>query len=160
VTTGEGALKPGWLPGQPAAAVTTLASSGYNWPALALFAAVSGLGMLLMALVRWLGERGHDPACWDSRLPGAGAGVDSGLVPGQNCPILRRMTGSECIHRVQRYAKSHGLPCRVDRKRGKGSHGTLYLGTTLTIVRNPKDELKTGTLHAMLKQLGLTLTDL
>jgi mRNA interferase HicA len=33
-------------------------------------------------------------------------------------------------------------------------------GATLTIVRNPKDELKTGTLHAMLKQLGLPLTDL
>jgi mRNA interferase HicA len=25
-----------------------------------------------------------------------------------------------------------------------------------TVVRNPKDELKTGTLHAMLKQLGLS----
>ncbi|WP_295443290.1 type II toxin-antitoxin system HicA family toxin [uncultured Thiodictyon sp.] len=70
------------------------------------------------------------------------------------------MTGSEFIHRVQRYAKTHGLAYRVDNKRGKGSHVTLYLGTTLTIVRNPKDELKTGTLHAMLKQLGLTLTDL
>jgi mRNA interferase HicA len=61
---------------------------------------------------------------------------------------------------VQRYAKVHGLACRVDRKRGKSSHVTLYLGTTLTIVRNPKDELKSGTLHAMLKQLGLTPTDL
>jgi mRNA interferase HicA len=40
------------------------------------------------------------------------------------------------------------------------SHVTLYLGTNLTIVRNPKDELKTGTLHAMLEQLGLTLNDL
>jgi mRNA interferase HicA len=70
------------------------------------------------------------------------------------------MTGSEFIHRVQRYAKAHGLVSRVDQKRGKGSHVTLYLGTALTIVRNPKDELKTGTLHAMLKQLGLTLTDL
>jgi mRNA interferase HicA len=48
----------------------------------------------------------------------------------------------------------------VDEKRGKGSHVTLYLGDKLTIVCNPKDELKTGTLHAMLKQLGLTLDDL
>ena len=70
------------------------------------------------------------------------------------------MTGSEFIHRVQHFAKAHGLACRVDRKRGKGSHVTLYLGTTLTIVRDPKDELKIGTLHAMLKQLGLTLSDL
>jgi mRNA interferase HicA len=70
------------------------------------------------------------------------------------------MTGSEFVHRVQRYAKANGLACRVDQKRGKGSHVTLYLGTTLTIVRNPRDELKTGTLHAMLKQLGVALTDL
>ena len=45
-------------------------------------------------------------------------------------------------------------------QRGKGSHGTLYYGDKLTIVRNPKDELKTGTLHAMLAQLGLTLAEL
>ena len=45
-------------------------------------------------------------------------------------------------------------------ERGKGSHGTLYYGEKLTIVRNPKDERKTGTLHAMLTQLGLTLREL
>lgn len=28
------------------------------------------------------------------------------------------------------------------------------------MVRNPKDELKTGTMHAMLDQLGLTIDDL
>lgn len=70
------------------------------------------------------------------------------------------MKGTELIQRVQRYAKAHGLACHVDEKRGKGSHVTLYLGKRLTIVRNPKDELKTGTLHAMLKQLGLSLSDL
>ena len=43
---------------------------------------------------------------------------------------------------------------------GKGSHGILILGDRRTIVRNPKDELKTGTLHAMLKQLGLTRADI
>lgn len=43
---------------------------------------------------------------------------------------------------------------------GKGSHGVLKLGDTRTIVRNPKDELKTGTYHAMLKQLGLSEKDL
>ncbi len=48
----------------------------------------------------------------------------------------------------------------VDEARGKGSHVTLYFGDSLTIVRNPKDELKTGTFHAMLKQLGITLDDI
>jgi mRNA interferase HicA len=67
------------------------------------------------------------------------------------------MKGSEFIRRVQSYAKANGIGFRLDEKRGKGSHLTLILGDKLTIVRNPKDELKTGTLHAMLKQLGLTL---
>jgi mRNA interferase HicA len=48
----------------------------------------------------------------------------------------------------------------VNSSRGKGSHVTLYFGDRLTIVRNPKDELKTGTLKAMLSQLGITQNDL
>lgn len=56
---------------------------------------------------------------------------------------------------MQGLAKTRGLTCRVDEKRGKGSHVTLYFGDRLTVVRNPKDELKTGTLHAMCKQLGI-----
>jgi mRNA interferase HicA len=67
------------------------------------------------------------------------------------------MKGSEFIRRIHAYAVAKGLACRVDAKRGKGSHVTLYLGNNLTIVRNPKDELKTGTLYAMLKKLGLNL---
>lgn len=43
---------------------------------------------------------------------------------------------------------------------GKGSHGALYLNGQKTIVRNLKDELKTGTFHAMLKQLGINEIDL
>lgn len=61
---------------------------------------------------------------------------------------------------MQRLAKERGLASRVDEKRGKGSHVTLYFGDHLTIVRNPKDELKTGTLHAMCKQLGITRDEL
>ncbi|HVS76150.1 MAG TPA: type II toxin-antitoxin system HicA family toxin, partial [Steroidobacteraceae bacterium] len=65
------------------------------------------------------------------------------------------MKGSEFIRRVQALARARGLGSRVDEKRGKGSHVTLYLGSRMTIVRNPRDELKTGTLHAMCKQLGI-----
>lgn len=70
------------------------------------------------------------------------------------------MKGHEFIRRVRQYAQTHNLSCRVDEKRGKGSHVTLYLGDRLTIVRNLRDELKTGTLHGMLKQLNLTPNDL
>ena len=36
----------------------------------------------------------------------------------------------------------------------------LKLGNRRTVLRNPKDELKTGALHAMLKQLGLKEEDI
>jgi mRNA interferase HicA len=45
-------------------------------------------------------------------------------------------------------------------RRGKGSHSTLVYGKRFTIIRNLKDELKTGTYKAMLKQLGITEDDL
>ena len=66
------------------------------------------LGFLRWLMTKWL---------WVGK-----PGVPKCLAPGQNCPILRCMTGSAFIHRVQRYAKAHGLVCRVDHKRGKGSH--------------------------------------
>lgn len=70
------------------------------------------------------------------------------------------MRGSEFIRRVRRYGKATGLPCEWHPDLGKGSHGVLVLGGRRTVVRNPKDELKKGTLHAMLTQLGLTLDDI
>jgi len=65
------------------------------------------------------------------------------------------VTGKEFIRRVRALGKTRGLDVRVDKKRGKGSHQTLYYGGRKTIVRNPKDELKTGTFNAMLNQLGI-----
>ena len=70
------------------------------------------------------------------------------------------MKGSEFIRKVHDLAKARRLDSRVDEKRGKGSHVTLYFGSRMTVVRNPKDELKTGTLHAMCKQLGIRKDDL
>jgi len=70
------------------------------------------------------------------------------------------MRGNEFIRRVQKYAKSAALVCEWRPDRGKGSHGVLILGDQRTVVRNPKDELKTGTYYAMLKQIGLTEQDL
>jgi mRNA interferase HicA len=70
------------------------------------------------------------------------------------------MKGNEFIRKVRKLGRRRGVTVAFVPERGKGSHGTLYYGDKLTIVRNPKDKLKTGTLHAMLAQLGLTLTDL
>lgn len=57
---------------------------------------------------------------------------------------------------MQKCAKARGLRCEWHPEMGKGSHGVLILGGQRTVVRNPKDEFKTGTLSAMLKQLGLS----
>jgi mRNA interferase HicA len=70
------------------------------------------------------------------------------------------MKGNEFIKLIQRLAKARGLACAWRADMGKGSHGVLTLGNSRTVVRNPKDELKTGTYHAMLKQLGLTEKDM
>lgn len=89
-------------------------------------------------------------------MDGGGAGFGPPRASREIC----RMKGNELIKRLQHYAKARGLRCEIDEKRGKGSHITLYLGDKTTILRNPKDELKTGTFHAILKQLGLTQNDL
>lgn len=70
------------------------------------------------------------------------------------------MTGNEFIKKLKKLAKEYGVECRIDQKRGKGSHVTLYFGDKFTILRSPKDELKKGTLKAMLNQLGLNQNDL
>jgi mRNA interferase HicA len=70
------------------------------------------------------------------------------------------VTGSEFIRKVKALGKLRGAAVRLNASRGKGSHQTLYFGGTFTVVRNPKDELKTGTFHAMCSQLGIKPGDL
>jgi mRNA interferase HicA len=70
------------------------------------------------------------------------------------------MTGNEFIRKVKKLGRARGVAVQFVARRGKGSHGTLFYGSRFTIVRNPKDELKTGTFHAMLAQLGLSSEDL
>lgn len=70
------------------------------------------------------------------------------------------MKGKEFLSRLRRLAKGRSLPCRVETKRGKGSHVTIYLGERFAVIPDLKKELKTGTLNAILKQLGLTKEDI
>ena len=73
-----------------------------------------------------------------------------------NSPVM----GNNFIRKVKALGKRRGLTVAINASRGKGSHQTLYYGTAFTVVRNPKDELKTGTLHAMCAQLGIKASDL
>ncbi|MDP2795580.1 MAG: type II toxin-antitoxin system HicA family toxin [Sulfurisoma sp.] len=70
------------------------------------------------------------------------------------------MTGNEFIRKVKALGKARKVTVTLNASRGKGSHQTLYFGTAFTIVRNPKDELKTGTFHAMCSQLDIKPHDL
>ncbi len=82
------------------------------------------------------------------------------LRAGQKCPILRELKGSEFVRKVKRLGTRRGVSVRLASKRGKGSHVTLYYGDARTVVQDLKKELPTGTVHAMLAQLGLSATDL
>ena len=70
------------------------------------------------------------------------------------------MKAGEFVRQVKRLGQERGVDGRWVAHRGKGSHATLYYGSGRTIVQNLKRELPTGTLHAMLRQLGLTVDDL
>ena len=70
------------------------------------------------------------------------------------------MNGNEFIRKLKALGKQRGVAVTLNASRGKGSHQTLYYGTAFTVVRNPKDELKTGTLHGMCAQLGIKTSDL
>ncbi|MEA3545182.1 MAG: type II toxin-antitoxin system HicA family toxin [Thermodesulfobacteriota bacterium] len=55
--------------------------------------------------------------------------------------------------KLKKLAKENGTGIRVDEKRGKVSHVTLFYGGKQTSI--PKGELKKGTLMVILKQLGI-----
>jgi mRNA interferase HicA len=70
------------------------------------------------------------------------------------------LTGNEFLRKVKALGKRRGVAVILDASRGKGSHRTLYYGNAFTVIRDLKDELKTGTFHAMCSQLGIGPNDL
>jgi mRNA interferase HicA len=70
------------------------------------------------------------------------------------------MTGHEFVRKLRALGRRRGIEVALDAARGKGSHQTLSYGSAFTVLRDPKDELKTGTLHAMCRQLGISLREL
>ncbi len=69
------------------------------------------------------------------------------------------MRGTEFIRAIKNLGRQNGVSVRIVAGRGKGDHVMLYYGSAFTVVGD-RGELKSGTLHGMLKQLGLTLNDL
>ena len=70
------------------------------------------------------------------------------------------VTGAEFLRKLKAIAGRRGIDMRLDHKRGKGSHGTLYFGAGRTILPDLKRELEPGTLRAILRQIGLIPNDM
>jgi mRNA interferase HicA len=66
----------------------------------------------------------------------------------------------EFLRKVKRIAKLKKLAYPWHPERGAGSHGTVYLGEGLTVVKNFKKELGLGLLADMCRQLGIRKEDL
>jgi len=48
------------------------------------------------------------------------------------------MNGAEFVKKIKAAARLRGLSYKLDASRGKGSHATLYLGDSFTIVKDRK----------------------
>ena len=70
------------------------------------------------------------------------------------------MKGSELLRKLKALARRRDLPCKWVRSRGAGSHGTLYLGDRLTVVKDLKKDIGPGLLADMCKQLNIRKEDL
>jgi mRNA interferase HicA len=70
------------------------------------------------------------------------------------------LRGTDFIDCVKELAKERGLHFRFDQTRGKGSHGTVWLGSRFTVLPDARKELKKGTLASMCRQLGIKPYDL
>lgn len=68
--------------------------------------------------------------------------------------------GAEFLRKLKAVARRKKLPYRWVPERGVGSHGTLYVGTRFTVVKDLKKELGPGLLSDMCKQLGICKEDL
>ena len=68
--------------------------------------------------------------------------------------------GSEFLRKVQRLAKAKGLRCSFAPSKGKGSHGTLYLESAFTVLKDRKKEIGPGLLRAMCKDLRIDPNEL
>ena len=74
-------------------------------------------------------------------------------------PHVIRMKPDELLRRLKKAAKRRGVAFAFDASLGKGSHGRVYFGSRATTLPTHGD-LPRGTLHGVLKELGLNERDL
>ena len=74
--------------------------------------------------------------------------------------ILPSMNGRQFIVRVRKWAKNRGIEVRFVASEGPGSHGTLYVGSHKTTVKDRKKEIGKGLLKKMLADLEIEAHEL
>lgn len=65
------------------------------------------------------------------------------------------MNGNAFIKRAKRYGRARNLAVEYVGRKGKGSHGRLYVGETFTTMKDPRKEIGPGLFAAMLRQLKI-----
>lgn len=70
------------------------------------------------------------------------------------------MNGRQFIQRIRRLGRRTGTPVRVNTRRGKGGHVTLWYGDRFTMVSMHPSDLPAGTFRSMCRQLGIGPRDL
>jgi len=68
------------------------------------------------------------------------------------------MNGDELLRILRKLAKARGV--ELDAKPGRGDHVKVRFGDRATVLPGRKEELRTGTFHSVLKDLGLSKEDL
>lgn len=74
--------------------------------------------------------------------------------------MVYSMNGSELIKILRKLGKQRGLTVRIDKKRGRGSHFTLYFGDNRTIMKDRTKEIGSGLLKKLLDNLGVSRDDI
>ena len=70
------------------------------------------------------------------------------------------MNGNEFFKKLKKLGKQNNITVSFVKKRGKGSHGTLYYDNLRTILKDRKKEIGPGLLSKMLTELGVDKNDL
>jgi predicted RNA binding protein YcfA (HicA-like mRNA interferase family) len=65
------------------------------------------------------------------------------------------MNYQQFLRKLRVYAHEKGLKFEAVKNRGKGGHQMIHLGDRKTTIPAPNKEVKRGTLHAILRQLGV-----
>ena len=70
------------------------------------------------------------------------------------------MKGNEFLRKIKRYADRKELKYRWVASRGAGSHGTVYVGEHMTVVKDLKKELGKGLFRSMCRDLEIDAREL